>query len=180
MKRYSEEVSPTKKGERPEVIRIERMRRDAIAEVAMKDLSATDFAAWRDRRQKEVAPGTVLRELDMMSAILTKASKEWRIISGNPAKDVKRPAAPAHRERLPTKAEMEMLAISAGDDLSKVTARAYAAFLFAMETAMRAGEIVGLKWERPDLASRVAKLDKTKNGHARCPTAPCGLRRSCA
>ena len=47
------------------------------------------------------------------------------------------------------------------------TARAFHAFLFAMETATRAGEIVGLEWDRIDLDARVAHLPITKNGQAR-------------
>lgn len=52
----------------------------------------------------------------------------------------------------------------AGEDLNKATARAFHAFLFAGECAMRAGEIVGLSWERTDLEQRVAHLPMAKNG----------------
>lgn len=48
-----------------------------------------------------------------------------------------------------------------------VTARVGAAMLFAIETAMRAGEIVALTWENVDLGKRVAHLPKTKNGFPR-------------
>ena len=41
------------------------------------------------------------------------------------------------------------------------------AFLFAMETAMRAGEICGLTWDRVYLDKRFVRLKKTKNGDAR-------------
>ena len=41
------------------------------------------------------------------------------------------------------------------------------ALLLALETAMRASEIVGLTWPRVDLLRRVAHLPKTKNGDAR-------------
>ena len=47
------------------------------------------------------------------------------------------------------------------------TARVGAAFLFALETAMRSGEICALTWENVDLNRRVAHLPMTKNGHAR-------------
>ncbi|WP_165589316.1 tyrosine-type recombinase/integrase, partial [Acinetobacter baumannii] len=41
------------------------------------------------------------------------------------------------------------------------------AFLFAIETAMRAGEIVGLTWDRVYLKDRYLVLNETKNGTKR-------------
>lgn len=45
------------------------------------------------------------------------------------------------------------------------TARAFHCFRFALETAMRAGEIARLRHE--DITGRVARLHHTKNGHPR-------------
>jgi integrase len=79
--------------------------------------------------------------------------------------DVRKPSQPAARTRRVTQDELDRLAHSAGDDLSTATARAFHAFLFAIETGMRAGEILGL---RPgDVEGRVAHLPRTKNGSAR-------------
>jgi integrase len=55
----------------------------------------------------------------------------------------------------------------AGVDLGKATARAFHAFLFAIETGMRAGEIAGLEWDGVNLGKRVARLTHTKNGRPR-------------
>lgn len=165
--RYAREVSPTKRGQRWETIRIERLRRDLIAKIRMGDLTAQDFATWRDNRLREVGTGTVRREMVLLSSVLTVARREWGLISGNPISDVRRPPDPAPRDRLPTADEFERLAIAAGDDLRTKQGRVYHAFLFACETAMRQGEICGLTWDRVDLSRRVARLDKTKNGTAR-------------
>ena len=89
------------------------------------------------------------------------------MISGNPISDVRRPQEPPARTRLPSAEEIERLRHVAGEDLTKAQGRAWHAFLFACETAMRAGEIVGLAWERIDLEKRVAHLPQTKNGYAR-------------
>ena len=165
--RYAREVSPAKRGERWEVIRIDRLRRDPIARVRMGDLTPQDFANWRDSRMREVSAGTVRREMVLLSAVLNVARKEWGLIRDNPISDVRRPPPPRPRDRLPTPDEMERLAAAAGADLTKATARAFHAFRFASETAMRAGEICGLTWDRLDLERRVARLDRTKNGQAR-------------
>ena len=39
--------------------------------------------------------------------------------------------------------------------------------LLALETAMRLGELLSLKWSRVDLDRGFAELQKTKNGHDR-------------
>jgi integrase len=163
--RYADEVSPGKRGHRWEAVRLARFQRDPICEVMLKDLRPSHFADWRDKRLKEVAPASVARELQLMSAALTCAKKEWQVIPSNPLEDVRKPSKPAPRTRLPTAEEFERLAHVAGDDLTTATARAYHAFRFACETAMRAGEIVGL---RPgDITGNVAHLPKTKTGVAR-------------
>jgi integrase len=38
---------------------------------------------------------------------------------------------------------------------------------WAIETAMRRGEILDLRWENIDLISRMARIPKTKTGHPR-------------
>lgn len=167
MGRYARERSPEKRGARWEIIRLEKLRRDEVASVKMADLQASDIADWRDRRAKEVGPASVLREMQLINAVLAVCMKEWGLISRNPVSDVRKPTKPQPRSRLPTDDEMERLAISAGNDLSTSTARAFHVFRFACETAMRAGEIISLRWDRIDMKSRVAHLPLTKNGTAR-------------
>lgn len=167
MERYAREVSPTKRGARWEMLRLERMRQDRIAAISMSELRPGDFADWRDRRLREVAPGSVKREMGLMSSVLSVARKEWGLISANPMADVRKPSDPPGRDRLATPEEMERLAASAGKDLTRSTARAFHAFRFSIETGMRAGEVVGLTPRDVDLPRRVARLQKTKNGTAR-------------
>lgn len=165
--RYAREVSPSKRGHRWEALKAEAFQRDPIARVMLSDLSATDFAAWRDRRLRKVAPGTVRREMVFFSAAINTARKEWRWLADNPLSDVRKPTEPPPRDRLPTDAEIERMAHVAGDDLTTATARAFHAFRFACETAMRAGEIVGLRPDDINRETRVARLRMTKNGQAR-------------
>lgn len=165
--RYAREVSPAKRGARWEMLRLEKLGRDRLAGVRLGDLDESHIADWRDRRLSEVAPGSVRRELVLISAVLNRAWREWRLIDRNPASRVQRPTEPPPRTRLPTADEIERMAYVAGDDLSKAQARAFHAFRFACASAMRAGEIVGLTWGRIDLAARVAHLPMTKNGSAR-------------
>ena len=167
LERYVREVSPGKRGRRWEETKVNRMRRDPIWSVRLGDLDAATFSDWRDNRLTEVSAATVLREMNFLSAVMSCARRDWGLIGNNPLSDVRRPKAPPPRDRLPTADEFERLAIAAGHDLTQTRARAYHAFLFACETAMRAGEICGLTWDRLDLERRVARLDRTKNGSSR-------------
>lgn len=163
--RYAREKSVLKKGAREEVIRIERARRDPIAKVPLGDLSVTDFAQWRDRRLRDVKPSTARRELEQMSAVLRLSRTEWGLMSHNPLEGITWPKDSAPRDRLATDAEIEALRISAGTNLDKKISRAFHAWLFAVETGMRAGEIAGLR--RCDISGVKAHLPETKNGDAR-------------
>lgn len=167
IERYSRERSPQKRGSRWEQIRLNALTREPIAKIRIADLKASDFAEWRDGRLRTVKPATVLRDMNLLSSLFSVAVKEWGVMSSNPLADVRRPKAPPARDRLATPAEMELLRLSAGENLHRATARVFHAFLFSIETAMRAGEIVALRWADLDLTNRVAHLPMTKNGTAR-------------
>lgn len=165
--RYAREESPKRRGEKWEVVRLERLSSDKIADKLMAELQPSDFADWRDRRSKEVSPGSVIREMALISSVLSTARREWGLLSTNPLSDIRRPSSPPPRDRRVSQDEINKLVKVAGSDLNRATTRAVHAFRFAIETAMRAGEIVGLTEETVDRGTRVATLPKTKNGTSR-------------
>lgn len=179
IERYRDEVSPTKRGARWERNRLNALLRDPIAAVSVRELSSVHLGEWRDRRltgtkannyQDKVSASTVRRDWNLLSAACNIAVNEWKWLSSNPLKGVKKPPAPAARDRLVSDDEMKRLIAASGyttDELKTSTAKTIAAFLFAIETGMRIGEICNLTWPRVDLESRVAHLDKTKNGTKR-------------
>ena len=167
LRRYEKERSPKKKGGDWEIIRLRKIQRDSIGSVLLSKMTPVDFSEWRDRRLMEVKSASVLREMQLMSSVLTTARRDWGLIEKNFLSDVVKPKASPSRDRLVTPEELEKLKFSAGEDLNRITARTFHAFLFAIETAMRAGEIVKLSWENVDLESRVAHLADTKNGRPR-------------
>lgn len=168
--RYRDEVTVDKRGAKWEATRIDMViREDPIARVPLTRFSAIDAAQWRDRRLKLVQPASVLREWNVLSHACTVARKEWKWLHSNPFNEISRPEPPRSRSRRPSQDEIDRLMLVMGCDPqvtpTTMTARAGFAFLFAIETAMRAGEIVGLRWG--DIKDNVAELDKTKNGSSR-------------
>lgn len=178
LERYRDEVSITKRGERWERLRIGLFLRDPLADVRLPRLTAVDVADWRDRRLRQVSALSVLREWCLLNHVFNVAIKEWRWIKQNPMAGVTRPKPPPARDRRIGQAETDALLLALGYTEQQrpetITARVGAAYLFAIETAMRAGEMCSLEWS--DIKGAVARLHRTKNGFPRdVPLSPAAL-----
>lgn len=171
LERYRDEVSPDKDGHKWERTRLDSMAAMPLGRRPMASLSPTDIADWRDARLKSVTPATVLREMNLLRSVIEVARRDWGWIRSNPLKEVRKPKAPPSRKRRVSDDEIRRLSSALGlhDGLSANTSkeRTGLAFLFALETACRAGEIVGLTWKHVHLKDCYIHLPKTKNGEAR-------------
>ena len=168
--RYAREVSPTKRGHRWEKVRLDFLCRDPLADIKLADLTSTHLANWRDRRLATgVSGSTVNRDFNLISHCFAIARDEWRWIKESPTTGVRRPREAPARDVLITPDQIDRILLACGyaEDapIETVAQRVATAFLFAIETAMRAGEICGLKPEH--VTGRVAHLPKTKNGFPR-------------
>lgn len=169
LQRYGREISPKKKGCRWERVRLKKFERYAIAKVALDRLTAKDVVKFRDQLLTEVSGPSVRRELNLLRSVLETARLEWRMLRVNPMADVKRPPnAPPRRRRIDDD-EIERICVALGHQDGQIAKTAQqriaAAFLFALETAMRAGEILGLR--KRDMREDYAILPRTKNGDRR-------------
>ena len=169
--RYAGEVAPKHKGEVWEVRRLTAMGRHKLAGKRLALIVGADIAEWRDDRLKSVSPASVLREMKLMRSVFESCRRDFGWLHVNPMQDVTRPTAPASRKRRITPDEIERLrlAFGLGDHLAADTAtqRVGLAFLLGLETAMRAGEMLGLRWQDVELGARYVRLPRTKNGDAR-------------
>ncbi|MBO1359962.1 site-specific integrase [Acetobacter sacchari] len=172
IERYSREVSPSKGGVRWEVIRAEALRRIPAFNVPPSAFGPQELAAWRDQRLTSVATSTVNRDLNFISAVINHAMKEWRApFAANPVHLIQRPKNPRARKRRVSAEERVAIAEALGwDRASRPQNRmgwVAVAFYLALETAMRKGEILSLRWQAINLEKRYAYLRKTKNGDER-------------
>ncbi|WP_223264771.1 tyrosine-type recombinase/integrase [Achromobacter spanius] len=171
MQRYADEVSPEKAGERWEKARIAAMQADPLAKLIMQDIGPGELAAWRDRRMAKVQGATVLREIGLLRAIWTRAKLgEWRYVDHDPWPDVVKPQDNPARKVIFKEGQavkiVEALGYAGGTPKDKREQTAVA-FLLALETAMRSGEILTLEWKHVHLERRMLHLPKSKNGDAR-------------
>jgi integrase len=182
IKRYFEEVTPTKRGCVLEEIRLNALRRRSISKISLAALSAKHMAAYRDERLKTVSPVTVNRDLDDLSAILNHARREWGIPVSNVVSEIRRPSRGRGRDRVLDEHEENRLleSLEGGRDaqgrFSKGTRNPWVKPIvqLALETAMRRGELLALEWQHVDLKKRLAHLLITKNGESR--TVPLSLK----
>jgi integrase len=173
LNRYAKEVSPTKPGDEWEQMQIAAFirRHVELAEMPLNEVNSEHFGKWRDTRLETVSAATVLREINLLSHCFTTARKEWKWIAESPLTGVRRPKEPKSRDRLIAPREREALHMylgyKEGETPQNMMGRIGAMFDFAIETGMRAGEIVGLEWKRVHLDKKYVHLDETKNGDAR-------------
>lgn len=183
MDRYGREVSPSKRGELKEQLRLRAFAKHPAfpARRRLAELTPEHLAAWRDARMAVNSRGAVLRDMTLLSHVLEVARREWRWIPSNPMRDVRRPAEPDHRERIIAPSEvrrmLRAMGWQAGKPVRSVSHAVGWCFVAALQTGMRAGELCGLRWEdvRPDYV--ILHPGKTKTGKGReVPLSPTALR----
>ena len=165
IERYREEVLPGKKGGDHEDRQAAAMLRDfpKLADKPLADLDTPDLAEWRDARLRSVSDATVLRQLNWFRHALRLAREEWKWMTHNPLKGMRIPRQPAPRVRRVAPSEVhrlcQTLGYRAGRAPTTRNQEVALAFLVALRSAMRAGEILSLGRANLDLKRRVAAVE---------------------
>ena len=165
--RYIDEVVPQHKGARWERLRLRKLERE-LGDCTVAELCTTDLlATWKAKRLTQVKPGTVIREMTLLNQVFEVARKEWRVVDQNPMEGIKKPKGPKPRDRLISADELAAMdaALGYSEDCVVLTKQQQVglALHIALETAMRAGEI--LRLERTD--KKVVAVGESKNGEGR-------------
>jgi integrase len=154
LRRFAEEEAPKRRGESKEIIRLaayQKADHGLPLDKPFADITDDDIRAWRDRRLKMTKAGSVLRDMTLMSAVFEVARTEWKWISRNPVREVKKPPQPAHRARVITGREIRGMLRALGyqrrGPVRTVSQSVAVAFLLALATGMRAKELCGLRWQ---------------------------------
>ncbi|WP_207399393.1 site-specific integrase [Burkholderia vietnamiensis] len=172
LKMYLERVSVHKKGHAQEKYRIGQYCRHPIADLPIRAITSVHIAQFRDQRlsqynprtHRNIAPATVRLDLALLSDLFRIGKIEWGICDDNPVAYVRKPKLPQGRDRRLTAREERMLMrYCTQNDKGQLKA----IIQLALETAMRQGEVLSLRWEHVNLRSRIAHLPETKNGSRR-------------
>ena len=167
IERYIKEVIIKCRGQLEHTYRLKALARHPIALLRMTALTPIKVAEYRDERLKILAPASVIHELAYFSAIINHARREWGISIVNPIPLVKKPPATQGRNRILSEDELSRLYAALTPRVKNANHWMLPLVKFALETAMRRGEILGLRWEYVDLQKRIAFIPLTKNGESR-------------
>ena len=174
--RYRDSVMVHKRSRASGTDTLNLFLRQPFAKHTLSSITPATFSSFRDKRLKEVKAATVCREMGVIQRMFEVAIKEWGIpLSSNPLKLVSKPKpGPARERRVEGESERVRLTDASEDCRNPLISPL---FRFAIETGMRRGELIGIRWEHIDTGRRTLHIPKTKNGYPRTiPLSSAALR----
>lgn len=121
----------------------------------LEEVGPSDVRAYVQRREEIVSAGTIIKELNCLSAAWNWALRNGWQIPRNPVSGNK-PRPPRHREVFITKEQAAALVQAARE--SKQAPYLAPAIILAINCGLRQGELEGLEWGHIGLDTRVIKL----------------------
>jgi integrase len=165
VERYRDTVSVTKRGYEVERIVLNAFLRHRICRKPLSQISASDFASYRDERLMTVKASTLKRELAPLHNMFELARDEWGIaLRENPLRKVRVASGQNRRERRLRPGELEKLSEATQGSRNQFV---LPIVLLAVETGMRRGEILSLRWKHIDREGKCFVIPHTKNGYSR-------------
>lgn len=172
LERYLDEETPKKRSEKTETLRIKYFLRCPALNTNLKlhALTPIHFEKYIEYRLNDVMTSTVNKEVSIMRSVIRLAQK-WKWIDHNPFEGITRLKEPPPRNRRISDFEiariLESLTYEEGIPPTQARHRIAIMFLFALETAMRIGEICDLDWGNINLNAQYLKVVMSKNGDSR-------------
>ncbi|MDP8296838.1 MAG: site-specific integrase [Candidatus Orphnella occulta] len=149
---------PNKKSWKSDIANIKRLK-SSFASRYLYDITTVNVEKYKIARADQVSPATVNRELACLKHMFNKAI-EWNKTDNNPVKKVKLFKENNKRTRYLEKEEIEKLLGNCSGYLKPIV-------IVALNTGMRKGEILSLKWHDIDFRHSIINLYETKNSEKR-------------
>jgi len=129
-----------------------------FGELTLSEISPKDIYAYKVMRREEgAAPKTINNELILMGHAYNMAVKEWEWVDSNPVNRVSKERVDNLVERWLTLGEEKRLLAASPGWLQEI-------IVFAVNTGLRQGEILGLRWPLVDLERKTLTILEQKNG----------------
>ena len=163
--RYLDEVVSRKRCGQTDAITLNAFLKHSITQTPLSEITKADFAKYRDDRLKMIKASTLKRELNPLRHMFEIAKTEWNIpLKENPLDKLKLNAPDNKRQRRLQAGEYDRLIKAARTRQNPWIEKL---IIFAIETAMRRGEIFALRWGDVNLERRCVTILESKNGHSR-------------
>lgn len=160
--RYGREISVKKKSQRTEMVTIRRFLRHHLSRRPLASLRNVDFTNYKNERLNEGAANNSVRlELALLSSMYNTARTDWSIPVTNFISEITVPPPGNPRDRRLVDDEEQRLLAAAR--LSRAPSLELCIIL-AIETGLRSGNIVMLRWEHIDFENQKIFVGMTKNG----------------
>ncbi|WP_051398583.1 site-specific integrase [Cupriavidus necator] len=184
LEKYARDVSGGKRGAKVERYTLTAMSRDfpeifgkRVSEFRKDDVEAyiKKRGSTTSRFGRKVAPGTIIREVTVLSAVFSYAIRRWEMPffkRENPAQGIdNRPKSTEHRKRRVSDDEVKLICAQLDyvEGTVPKTSKQWTAwvFQFCLATAMRKGEVLAATWQHVHTDELYIHLPETKNGYAR-------------
>lgn len=174
LEHYRDNIVPGNKGKDVDKIRLRILLKSDLAKYSMAALSHDVIEAWCNSYAKDnkVKGSTINRYLNTLSAAISIGIKKKKLNIENPVAMVDRPANPIHRDRRiygeEEKRLLDALSVTARNTKGQLTGPSNPWLRplveFALETAMRRSELLGLEWKYVDKTRKLAHIPDTKIG----------------
>ena len=166
LNRYIAENKHRKKKDwKNEEYKVGYVLKDTIADTNCLRLSSKHLAEFRERRLMRVTKSTFNKDLSFISSVINTAIHDWGIyFPSNPCRALKREKEPQPRNRILGKDEekelIEACALSKCIYLKPMVQ-------FSIETAIRQGELLKIRFKDINFKKHTLLLTDTKNGRDR-------------
>ena len=161
--RYGKEVSSKKAGEEWELKRLTMYKRDHgyLFDKKVTEIEFEHVQQFINNRLPDVKGSTINRDLALIRDLF-KFARRLKLIKHNPTADLITPSDPPPRERRVSQDEIDRvlfcLDFEEGAPVTQQRHKVAIAFLLAIETAMRQGELAKITWDDVHLDERIVAL----------------------
>jgi integrase len=161
LSRYAQEISIMKKSAKRELGRVKWWQKHALASRSLSSLRGSDFANIRNQdRIAGYAENTIRLKLLLISHLFEVARKEWGMEGlRSPIGEITLPKGSNQRKRRYEKDEEAYLLKA----MKTINNEAATIIMLAVETTMRQGEILDLRWSQIDFESKTIFIEGEKN-----------------
>ncbi len=174
LERYREDVFPSlAMGGSSLIANLNRLK-EHLGGFSLAALDSSHVARYRDQQIKLRSPQTVVHDLNLLNRVLKLCEMEWSIPlpRGIATARVRKPKLPAGRDRRLLRNEKkenaeEQKLLEAAEKFGPYGPVYRRLIIFALETAMRRNEILGMEWQHVTFSSRVLFVANAEKGGVR-------------